>query len=665
MNEILGTATLALAVLVACATIVVSLAAARFASRTALVVSKVGIGLFAALLTLASIILLAAMADSDFTLDYVVRYTELALPMGYKLAAFWAGQEGSLLLWAWMLAVMGVVTALTHRPRSVASGAYVMMGLMIVSGFFAALMLFAANPFAPTPVPVADGRGLNPMLQDPGMLAHPPLLFLGYAGCTIPFALLFGALLAPQRQEGKTSIQMSLPEVRNWTLFSWLFLTIGIILGAQWAYVELGWGGYWAWDPVENASLLPWLTGTALLHSIIVQQHRGMLKIWNAALIAVTFILCIFGTYLTRSGVVQSVHGFGESLVGDFFLIFLIALLLGSAILISVRGRLLQSERPLENLLGREGAFLIVNVLLVLMTLVTIVGTIFPVISRVFSGNAVSVDQSFYNRFVVPMGMLLVALMACGPLLTYGAGAGARLGKGMLIPGVAALLAAGGVALAGYPNPWAILTAAIVAAAVVAALMEFIRAVTDRAAHENVLVAALRVLDANHRRYGGQMAHLGVLMLVVGVAGSSLYSVKETFQLSKGETAQLGRYEMTFRSIDDVKGPNFDAVVLTLDLKAPGEPVKVLRPERRFYKNQQSSAEVAIRYSLREDLYATLAGWEDGGKKVAVQAIINPLVNWMWIGGIVMSVGAIFCLLPRFSKADALVEAEVAAEASA
>ncbi len=657
MNHLIGNSSLAAAVVVAALTAFACLMAASLESRRFLVAAKVGLCVFALFFSAASTILLTALVDSDFSLRYVVHYTEVALPLGYKLAAFWAGQEGSLLLWGWMVALMSVVAAFTHRSVQIRSGAVFIGTLAALCGFFAALMLFAANPFAPAQSVVTDGQGLNPLLQNIGMIAHPPLLFMGYAGFSIPFALMIAALAGGRKPE------MALGEVRNWTIFSWLFLSIGIVLGAQWAYVELGWGGYWGWDPVENASLLPWLTATALLHSLIIQQHRGMLKIWNVVLIASNFLLCIFGTYLTRSGIVQSVHGFGASLVGTFFLIFLLLVTLVSIVMIAMRLRGLRSENALDNIFGREGAFLIMNVLLGLMMLVTLVGTIFPVISALFVTEPVSVDQTFYNKTVVPLGLLLVALMACGPLLVYGLGAGRRLGRGMIVPGIFAGVTVVVMCVMRLANPWALACGAIIAAALAAMIIDLGTTVRDRSRNngESLIRATLRVLDGNHRRYGGQLVHMGMLMMVAGIAGSSLFNINQDLHLVPGQTVQVGRYAIKFDSIEQIEGENYTAIQANLELTDPSGATGTLKPQRRFYpKAEQPNSEVALRSSLREDLYTTLAGWDDDGKQVAIQAIINPLVNWLWIGGIALGLGGIVCMLPRFG--GAVAPAEVAVE---
>jgi len=657
----IGNYSLCLAVLVGAMVLLLSLASIQRQSPQFLSYARRGMLLFAGLITTASAMLMIATINTDFRLDYVTHYTERALPLGYKLAAFWAGQEGSLLLWAWLLAVLSVIAVFLHRAEA-KEKAFTLAALAVVCSFFAALILFAANPFKLAEVVAADGHGLNPMLQDPGMIAHPPMLFLGYAGFTIPFALMVGALLSGRKDHDW------LKAVRWWSVASWLFLSVGILLGAQWAYVELGWGGYWAWDPVENASLLPWLTGTALLHTVMVQQQRGMLKGLNAALIAVTFILCIFGTYLTRSGVVQSVHSFGESLIGTFFLIFLAITVLASVGLIFARRRDLQPEQKMETVIGREGAFLATGWLLIVVTVITLIGTIFPLISGIFMQQGISVSQSFYNTTVGPVSLLLAALMATGPLLRYGKNVTSSLVRNLTAPVIVAIAVTGWLWIRGIHNGWALVAGFIAAAAVVVITVDFVRSAWIRAAahHENLFVGALRLVDGNHRRYGGQVTHVGVLMLIIGVVGSSQFSVKENFELKAGQSAVIGGYTLTLQKLEEVRRENYSAVQALVNFESSDGIAGTLIPQRRFYdKSEESSASVAITSTWREDLYVTLAGWEQEGGRATVQAIVNPLVSWIWIGGIVLTAGGMICLIPRIEPhhqpqpAMAPVEAKV------
>lgn len=648
MTELLGNLTLAFALLTSAAAFVAVVAGAKFESPKLLTGARVLVVLFTLLIVGCSATLFGAFLSNDFRIEYVTHYSERALPFGYKLAAFWAGQEGSLLLWALVLAVMSSIAVLARRGVTPGEDAGFIGTLLVVNGFFAALMLFAANPFKLVESVPEDGRGLNPMLQDPNMVAHPPLLFLGYAGFTIPFAMMVGALISGRRDNGW------LGDTRRWSIVSWLFLSIGIILGAQWAYLELGWGGYWAWDPVENASLLPWLTGTALLHSIMVQQTRGMFKVWNAGLFALTFILCVFGTYLTRSGIIQSVHAFGESLIGTFFLAFLIVVTLASILLIAVRRASLKTEERLESLAGREALFLATNVLLVLMTAITLIGTIFPIISRLIAKQEVTVGPTFYNGVVAPLGVLLAALMAFGPMLVYGADAGKKLIKSAIAPLVLAGAAIGLAISLGFSDRWSISAIAIVAVASIAIVQEVIKAAILRAKehNENLIAAFIKLLDSNHRRYGGQVVHVGVIMMIVGIIGSSVFGAKETYTLKPGESTTLRDHKVTFVELKEKRDVNFTAVDATVQVVLPSGKQVTLHPQRRFYdKAEDANSEVAIDSSLKSDVYLMLAGWDNGGAQTAIQVIINPLVSWIWIGGIVLTIGALICLTPKFLPA--------------
>jgi cytochrome c-type biogenesis protein CcmF len=644
MTATIGNFALALAILAAIGAAFAALAAGRLEVDRLLAAARWLIAAFAVLLTAALAALTAAAVTSDFTIEYVAHYTERALPLGYKIAAVWAGQEGSILLWAWLLAVMSVMFVVARRDLIGKEGAAVIATVAVVCGFFAALLLFAANPFKLTEVVPADGRGLNPLLQDPGMIAHPPILFLGYAGFTMPFALLIGALVI-----GRTDNQW-IAGTRRWVIASWLFLTAGILLGAQWAYVELGWGGYWAWDPVENASLFPWLTGTALLHSIMAQQHRGLFKRWNASLITLSFLLCLFGTYLTRSGIIQSVHAFQDSPIGNFFLGFIAVSGIVVTLLIIRRRRELAGEQELTGLVGREGAFLATNVLLVGMLVVTLVGTLFPVISRTIGDKEVTVGPAFYNKVVAPVGMVLVALMAVGPALTYGDGAGRRLVRGAIGPMLfGAVAVAVAIMLKNIRSAWGLAAVWIVACGVACLLADLLKNVLIRVREgENPVLAFVRLLDANHRRYGGQLAHLGMLLLIAGMVGSSVYGTKQDFTLRPGQSVSFAGQTLTFKELIETRHANYTAVGADVVFTAADGVVTTLRPQRRFYdKSEQPNSEVALSSSWRRDVYLTLAGWENGGAVTAIQVIVNPLVSWIWAGGVLMSIGAVVCLLPR------------------
>jgi len=655
MTVIVGNYSLCAAVLVAVMTLLGCVAAVRLDSEGARRMVRRGMGVLSLVLTVSGAALMTALVNSDFRLAYVAEHTERALPVGYKIAAFWAGQEGSLLLWAWMLAVMSALFVVVHRRQKGPEYAVAAGVLAVAIGFFAVLMLFAANPFGLNPEAVADGIGLNPLLQDPAMIAHPPTLFVGYAGFTIPFALLLGALFS--KRLGSDWVALARP----WALVSWLFLGVGIVLGAQWAYVELGWGGYWAWDPVENASLLPWLTGTALLHSIIAYRQRGELKRWSAILTAGTFILCIFGTYITRSGVVQSVHAFGESSIAAFFQVFLFLTIALSVILILMRWSALRPENSGEGPVSRVGAFVAGNVLLVGMMLLTLLGTMFPVISRMIAGQTMSVSQSFYNRAVLPLGLVLVALMGLGPLLTYGRMGLGKLVRSLVVPLILAVAAIVTLVACGCHGGWALLAGAavgMVAGGILANLFGTILARRENAAG-GMIPAALRIVIANRRRYGAQLAHAGMAMMVIGVAGSSLYNTSRKLMLMPQQSAEVGRYTLKLNGIGLVRGENYSALQATVTMTDGGGFVSQLRPQRRGYdKWEQPSSEVAIQSTWREDLYVNLGGQDKNDGVVALEVFVNPLVSWIWAGGLVLTLGGLVNLVPRSARSVLPAEAQ-------
>ncbi len=650
MIETLGNLSLSGATLAAASAMLASIVAARRGGQQASVpwmrAARWLLVLVALLFSVAAGLLLTALQTDDFRFAYVVDYSERAMLGGYKFAALWAGQAGSLLLWGWLLSVLGAIAVFGWRRLPGREHAMAHACLALVCGFFATLLLFSANPFALTEGgPTADGRGLNPQLQDLAMIIHPPLLFLGYAGFTMPFAMLVGVLIA------KPGDSKWIASIRRWVLFSWIFLGAGILMGAWWAYIELGWGGYWAWDPVENASLLPWLTSTALLHSMFVQQHRGMFKIWNASLVATTFLLCIFGTYITRSGVIDSVHAFAASLIGVFFLVFLLGTTALSIGLILWRRKALAPPRPIEGLVSREGAILAANVLLTIMMMVTLIGTIFPLIGPLVGAAGVTVKAPFYNRVVAPMGIALVGLMSMAPILAFGQQAASKILRSLRWPAVAGLVVTGLVAVTITHNIWALLCVAIVTVGTAAVIVDFARSVgaRRRSTGESLGRAVIRLIDRDHRRYGGQLAHLGLMMIVVGVAGSSLFGVESTHKVTPGTSFDAAGFTLRFDGIKDLRGPNYSAVQASVQLVDPSGRTETITPQVRFYDkwSEQPNAEIALRSTWTEDLYISLAGWEAGGTVAAIAVHVNPVVVWIWLGGIVMVLGGVFCMLPR------------------
>ncbi len=594
-----------------------------------------------------------ALAKSHFEIAYVARVSNRDLPLFYKLAALWAGQAGSLLLWIWFLSLYGAIAAALGRRRMPDLLPWAIMIVGITGAFFLALNLFASNPFqllrevfadgTERPFIPHDGQGLNPLLQHPAMMIHPPVLYLGFVGFTIPFAFAMAALIVRKVDSGWTA------SIRRWTLVSWLFLGTGIVLGGYWAYLELGWGGYWAWDPVENASLLPWLTATAFLHSIVVQQRRGMLKGWNFSLIAITYLLCLFGTFLTRSGVVSSVHAFGKSSIGPFFAVFVGGAAILSFALLLYRRRDLKGDHRFDALLSRESSFLYNNFLFLLICIAVLGGTLFPVISEWFTGNQITVGQEFYNRVFIPIGLLILFLMGAAPLLAWEKTAPKALRRNFPIPLLAALAGLSIGWAAGAHSVETLLSIALAAFVIAATLLEFFREIAARrkTQGESHPIAVIRLFRMNRRRYGGSIVHLGIVAMALGLTGAA-FNTHVQGNLREGESLTLGPYRFQCNRIrvENQANLNYAMAFVELDVFKNGQTFTRLLPEKRFYfASEQTTGEVALHSTLREDLYAVLAGLQDDGS-ASLQIYRNPLVAWIWLGGILMAIGTGIALIP-------------------
>src|SRR5689334_19002662 len=490
-------------------------------------------GIFAAMVV-AALALWKGLVTHDFNIEYVAAYTSRNLPSGYVFSALWAGQKGSLLFWALVLSLFASLAQLLTPRRYAALLPYVAGVTSAVTAFFVCTMIFAANPFERLPFTPADGRGLNPQLQNPGMMIHPPMLYLGYISITIPFAFAVAALLSRSLDTGW------IHAIRKWTLVSWLFLSIGITLGMWWAYVELGWGGYWAWDPVENASLLPWLTMTAFLHSVMIQEKRGMLKRWNLGLIVGTFLLSIFGTFITRSGVIASVHSFTQSNVGYFFLAFLTLAAVLSFTLLYTRWPELEAEVQLESMVSREAAFLFNNLLLVGIAFSVLWGTLFPILSEAVRGTKITVGPPFFNRVNVPLGLLLLALTGVGPLIAWRKASTANLRRqfvGPALTGVVALVALLAAGMRDFYALCALSLAGFVAGTIVQEFYRGIRA-RRRMHGESSAMAIARLIARNRRRYGGDIGYAGLLIYFVAFSGLAFQREQEA-TLKPGQTVEM------------------------------------------------------------------------------------------------------------------------------
>ncbi|MHB9059819.1 MAG: heme lyase CcmF/NrfE family subunit [Bacillota bacterium] len=604
---------------------------------------------FAGAITVASGLLVNRLLASDFTLEYVAMNTNQALPTIYKISAFWAHNAGSLLLWTLVLAIYTVIVAAAHyrETESAAMTPYVLAILMGVGFFFTFLLAFVAPPFVRLPNPPLDGQGLNPLLQNPGMIIHPTTQYLGYAGFAVPFAFAMAALIIKRPND------LWLRITRRWTLITWLFLSIGMIFGGQWAYAELGWGGYWGWDPVENASLMPWLTGTAFLHSVMIQERRGMLKVWNVILIIVTFALTLFGTFLTRSGVLQSVHAFGDSTLGAYLIGFIAVVIFGSVWLTLSRLPLLKEEHQFEGVLSKESSFLANNLILIGGAFTVFWGTVFPLLSEAFTGNKVSVSAPYYNRVMVPIGVVLIALIGICPLIAWRKASVANLRRNFLLPAGSAVVYAVVAIIYGIRSPGALVAYGFSVFVISTIVLEVVRGVRARMhmTGEGPFVALPRMLVKNRRRYGGYMVHLAVTVMIIAIAGSHAYQIDQTKSIMPGEAIDIGRYQLVYKSLSERNEGYRDVVFADLQVFENGKAVGVLRPSKDFYPNEENpSSEVAVKGSLREDLYVILAGWEADGRPTVFKALVNPLVAWIWIGEYLLVAGTLFAAWPDRRK---------------
>jgi cytochrome c-type biogenesis protein CcmF len=608
-------------------------------------------GTFAALVV-AALALWKGLVTHDFNIEYVAAYTSRNLPSGYIFSALWAGQKGSLLFWALVLSLFASLAQLLTPRRYSALLPYVAGVTSAVTAFFVCTMIFAANPFERLGFTPADGRGLNPQLQNPGMMIHPPMLYLGYISITIPFAFAVAALLSRSLDTGW------IHAIRKWTLVSWLFLSIGITLGMWWAYVELGWGGYWAWDPVENASLLPWLTMTAFLHSVMIQEKRGMLKRWNLGLIIGTFLLSIFGTFITRSGVIASVHSFTQSNVGYFFLAFLVISGVLAFTLLYTRWPALEAEVRLESVLSREAAFLFNNLLLVGVAFSVLWGTLFPILSELVRGSKITVGPPFFNRVNVPIGLLLLALTGIGPLIAWRKASPVNLRRQFTFPvgtGIATLLVLLAVGVRDFYALMALGLAGFVTGTI---LQEFYRGVrARRRMHgESPPLAFARLIARNRRRYGGYLVHVGIVIYFVAFSGMAFRREMEA-TLKPGDSVQMASpfghtYTLTHMGVSQYEALNRIVSAATVSVAKDGKPDGLLTSEKRQHVDSfrrptfEPSTEVGIRSGLQEDLYITYAGSVGGTEEAVYRFTINPLVWWLWFGGFVLVFGGIVTMWP-------------------
>ena len=614
--------------------------------RLALVESAqhAALGVFV-LVTSCFALLTYAFLTFDFSVRYVATNTNLGTPFYYRITGVWGALEGSIILWSWMLALYTIILIVRHRVGARELYPWALATMLGILAFFLLVMTVAAPPFQrQVPVP-ADGRGLNPLLEDTGMITHPVALYLGFTGFTVPFAFAMAALITGRI--GDTWLALT----RRWTIVAWYFLSLGLLIGGWWSYHVLGWGGYWAWDPVENAAFMPWLTGTAFLHSVMIQERRRMLRLWNISLVILTFGLTLFGTFLTRSGVIASVHAFTQGSIGVLFLSFLAVVLLTALGLVAWRWEAFRSEGELDSVVSRESAFLLNNVLLVAAAFTVFFGTVFPLLSEAVRGVKVSVGAPFFNQVNIPLFLSLVFLMGVGPLIAWRRASRENLQRNFLWPVALGIVAAAAAFALGVRSLLATLTFATTVFVAVTIAVDFTRATRARLRVGESLFPAMGGLLLRHnRRYGGFVVHLGILIIALGVMGSHAWSVQTETTLHRGETAELAGYRFRFDGLTAVEESNHFKVVGAFTV-SNGRVLGVLRPAKKFYPQEQAPiAYVDYRLGLREDLYLVLGDFARDGSQATIKLQVNRLVSWIWIGGLVLTLGALLAILPERHK---------------
>ena len=611
----------------------------------------------------ASLLLLIAFLRRDFGNLYVYEHSSRALSAAYTISAFWAGNAGSLLLWSLLLAVFAVVATRGAERRDSASAPYATAVLSAMSLFFSLLLLFGpgCNPFAANPVsPIpADGLGLNPQLQNLGMIIHPVALYVGYVAMAVPFAAMVAGLAA------RSPMATWMGPLRKWALVGWLFLTIGNVVGAWWAYVSLGWGGYWAWDPVENASLIPWLTATALLHAVITVQRKGRQRVWMVCLASVTFLLTVFGTFLTRSGVVASVHAFQESGMIPWFVVFMVVMLVLAVAVIVWRLPSLRGDGSVASLLGESSSFLYTNLVLSVITFVILWGVVFSPIARALGGSEVLLGTDFFTVVTAPLGLVLLLLMAVCPLVRSAHGSLRRLGLGVVGTGGVGLVALVLLLALGVRKGYPVAAFALSAMTIATITLTFVRGYrAQRRTDPGNRVGDLgRMVWGNRRRYGGMLVHLGLVMLVIGIAGSWAYKQSVEGDLIKGGSLSLKNVQVVYQDLKTAQKPDKSETRATLSLSLGGDPKGKLQPTLEYYPAaDQVWTRVARRSSLGGDVYVSLLAVNTQAGTISLRVEVHPLINWLWIGGAVMALGGIIALWPgrgRRRKAPAMRDAQV------
>ena len=595
---------------------------------------------------ISSIALWKAFFTNDFSLQYVYAYSNIELDYFYKFSSFWGGQKGSLLFWVLILTSYMIVVHIQNRSKNLIVVPYAMAVMLAITCFFLLLLNFSTNPFERIPLPPEDGRGLNPLLQNYWMVIHPPTLYLGYVGFTVPFAFAVAALISKNLDDAWIRL------TRKWTVVSWFFLCMGNLFGASWAYVELGWGGYWAWDPVENAAFMPLIVATAYLHSVMIQEKKDMMKVWNMSLILLTFVMTIFGTFITRSGLIQSVHTFDEATLGYYFLGLLFFIIVSCTALIVSRLSLLKSKNELDSFLSREAGFLFNNLLLLGIAFATFWGTIFPIISEAVRGVKITVGPPFYNQVNVPIGLALLALIGIGPIIAWRKATWSNLKKNFLKPmmfatvGGAILLPI--VPLSNRSEIYTYITFILCIFVLSSMLIEFYKGTMARYASSQTYLSALGSLIWNNkRRYGGYTVHIGIVMIYAGIAASSSYGIHTEKRLKIGETIEIRDYTLRYEKLAAIQATSVKTrIVAQLAVEKDGKRIWTARPEKEFYKGQnQPVSEVDVRSTMASDLYVILADFSED-ESATIKVYHNPMVKWLWTGGWIIALGTMVSAWP-------------------
>jgi cytochrome c-type biogenesis protein CcmF len=645
---------LLLAAFVVCAyAVAMSVAGARRRSQRLI---ESGVGAFylvAAIMTAASAVIVYSFVTSDFTIKYVARYSDSVQPLFYKLTSYWGGLDGSIMFWVFLLSLFGSAAVYVNRERHRELIPYVVATIAIVQMFFLFLMVVHNNPFSTYLTETrTDGEGLNPLLQNFYMVIHPPTMYLGFVGLTIPFAFGMAALITGHLDDSW------LRAVRRWTMFAWLFLTLGLMLGMIWAYEELGWGGYWGWDPVENAGLLPWFTATAFLHSVMVQERRGMLRIWNVTLVITTFFLTIFGTFMTRSGVVQSVHAFGEDVeLARMFTVFMVTILVVSFGFVIYRLPLLRARNELDSWVSREAAFLVNNWILLFAAMFVLFATMFPTLSEAVTGERLTVGPPFFNKWMLPIGLILLLLTGIGPLLAWRKSTIVNLRDQFLVPTVSALVVGAAVLALGVRIWTSGLCFAFSGFVFGTIAQEFWKGarVRQNATGTDMLTALIGLVSRNKRRYGGYIVHVGVVLIFLGFAGEG-FKQDEEASLRPGQQVQVGDFTVRMDALKVTDDGQKQMVTSHMTVLRNGtEEGKVYPAKWMFRKHEtQPTTEVAIRRGLLEDLYVVMPAFELETQTASVAVHVNPLVNWIWFGFGLLAIGTGIALLPETAFSFAL-----------